>query len=535
MSGRPAAPWLAVALAVAALLSAAPGLGNGFVYDDVPIIVENPTVHALSLAPRVWTSGYWPSGLLYRPLAIQLFALEWAVGEGSPVVFHIVNTLLGLATALLFWRLARRLLPPWPAWVGAVFFAVHPVHVEVVGNAVGQTELLATALALLIVERYLAWRGTGPLTPPQRGALAILTLLAILSKETGYVIPALLLAVEFLIVRPGAGTSWRLRSVVPGLALQAVAVLGAVLLRIAVLGPTTAAGPSAVLRDLPATDRVIGMLAVVPEWARLLVWPAHLQAEYGPPALPVVGAIGAAHLLGALLLITTVALAAASWRRSPVLSLGLLWIGIALLPVSNLVTATGVVLAERTLFLPSAGAMLAIGAMLAPVFERAGRTRTMARRAVVAGVAVLALLGLARSMERQAAWRTPEEFANRLLRDGPTTYRAHLVASSYYAREGRVAEAERSARRGLALYQGDPQIYEHLGQLLRSAGRCLEALPLLTESVRKFPDQTIARSRLIECTLAVGDSTGALMLAAEAVSTGHGEFEQTVRRLSRPR
>jgi predicted Zn-dependent protease len=216
-----------------------------------------------------------------------------------------------------------------------------------------------------------------------------------------------------------------------------------------------------------------------------------------------------------------------------VLSLGLLWIGIALLPVSNIFTATGVVLAERALFMPSAGAMLAIGAMLAPVF--AGEGRIMARRTVVAGVAILVLLGLARTMERQTAWKTPEEFANRLLRDGPTTYRAHLVASSYYAREGRLAEAERTAKRALALYQGDPQIYEHLGQLLRRDGRCLEALPLLTEAVRRFPDQTIARSRMIECTLAVGDSTGALMLAEEAVSTGHREFEQTVRRLSRPR
>jgi hypothetical protein len=185
MSGRAATTWLAVALAAAALLSAAPGLGNGFVYDDVPIIVENPIVHELSLAPRVWTSGYWPSGLLYRPLAIQLFALEWAVGGGSPVVFHIVNTLLGLATAFLFWRLARRLLPPWPAWVGALLFAVHPVHVEVVGNAVGQTELLATAFALLVVERYLAWRSAGILTPPQRGALAILTLRPSMKRAAG--------------------------------------------------------------------------------------------------------------------------------------------------------------------------------------------------------------------------------------------------------------------------------------------------------------------------------------------------------------
>jgi hypothetical protein len=532
MSERGAGRWLAFALGFISVLAAATSLENGFVFDDVPIIVENRLVHDLSASARVWSSGYWPAGLLYRPVAIQLFALEWAAGGGSPLAFHLMNVALGVTTVLLFWRLARHLLPPWPAWLAALLFAVHPVHVEVVGNVVGQTELLATGFALLVVDRYLAWRGAGDLSPFQRAALAVLTLLSILSKETGYVTPALLIAVELIVIRRAAGTSWHPHVVVPVFALQAVAVLVGVLLRIAVLGPTTAAGPSAVLRDLPTADRIIGMLAVVPEWARLLVWPAHLQAEYGPPAVAVDGALGIAHLFGAALLIGATVLMVATWRRSPVLCLGVAWIGIALLPVSNILTATGVVLAERTLFLPSAGALLSFGALLVPVFPGEGRARL--RPAVVAGAAVLALLGLVRSMERQTVWRSQEEFANRLLRDGPTTYRAHLVASSYFAREGRLAEAEQTARRGLELYQGDPQIYEHLGQLLRRDGRCREALPLLTDAVRRFPDQTIARSRLIECTLVVGDSAGALRLAEEAVATGHREFAQTVRRLSPP-
>jgi len=531
MSEHAASRLLGIVLAGVALIAAAPGLGNGFVFDDLPIIAENPIVHELSAAPKLWTSGYWPAGLLYRPITVQLFALEWAIGGGSPVVFHIVNVVLGLATALLFWRLAGRLLPPWPAWLAALLFAVHPVHVEVIANAVGQSELLASAFALLVVERYLAWRSTGALSPSRRAVLAILTLLAILSKETGYVIPPLLVAVELIIVRQVAGASWRLRSSVPVLALQTAVVVVGVLLRIAVLGPTTAAGPSAVLRDLPPVQRIFGMLAVVPEWARLLVWPAHLQAEYGPPALAVGGSIGAAHLLGAALLIASATLAIAAWRRSPALCLGVVWIGVALLPVSNIFTATGVVLAERTLFLPSSGSMLAAGALLVPALEGAGRLRLRARRAVVAGVAMLALLGMVRSMERQTVWRSPKEFADHLLRDAPTTYRAHLVVSSYFARVGRLAEAEATARRGLALYQGDAQIYEHLGQLLRRDKRCAEALTILTSGVERFPDRTLVRARLIECALAVGDTSRAVAVAADAVRLGHKEFELTLRRL----
>ena len=41
------------------------------------------------------------------------------------------------------------------------------------------------------------------------------------------------------------------------------------------------------------------------------------------------------------------------------------WIAIAFLPVSNLLFSTGVLLAERTLYLPSVGLALAAGAALA--------------------------------------------------------------------------------------------------------------------------------------------------------------------------
>lgn len=520
-----------LAVGSTALLAAAPGIGNGFVYDDLPIILENPLVHRLASAPELWTSGYWPAGLLYRPFAVQLFALEWAIGGGRPIVFHVVSIALAVLTAILFFRLASRVLPPVAALAASVLFAAHPAHVEVVANAVGQTELLATALALFAVERYLVWREDGPLLPARRLALAGVTLLAILSKETGYVIPALLVAAELLVVR-AAGRPSRVRDLLPTFALQAAVVLGAILLRIGVLGPTPAAGPSVALRDLAPVERIVGMLAVVPHWIRLLYWPSHLQAEYGPPALAVTDTIHAGHLLGVVILLGAVALVARSWSRAPTLAFGACCAMIALLPVSNLLTATGVILAERTLVLPSAGAMIVLGACVGYLAAAAGRSGPRLRRAVLASVGVLAVAATARSMERSRVWRSSEVFFDRLVIDAPTTYRAQLVASLHYLGAGRLEDAEATARRGLALYKEDPQLFEHLGQILRRQDRCREALPILGEGVQRFPGRTVARSRLIECTLEVGDTAKALALAEEAVTLGHTEFEQTIRRLS---
>ena len=520
-----------LAVAGLAMLAAASGLGNGFVYDDVPIILQNPLVHHLALPGRIWGSAYWPAGLLYRPITSQLFAFQWVVGGGRPVVFHAASLLLMALVALLFWRLASRLLPPVPALSAAALFAVHPVHVEAVGNVVGQAELLAALFSLLAVDRYIAWRTDGALGPARRTGLAALTLLAILSKETGYMVPLLLVGAELIVVRGGKPRSKPL-GLAPVFLLQIAVVLSAVLLRIAVLGPTPAAGPALVLQPLTPAERIVGMLAVVPQWIRLLFWPAHLQAEYGPPALTVGGVPGSAHLLGGLILLSGLALLLWTWRRAPAIAFGLAWTTIALLPVSNILTVTAVVLAERTLFLPSVGAMLAVGGVLGLLMGRLEATgRLGARVAVVATVAALVLAGAIRSARRQPVWRSEADFFPRLEIDGPRTYRGHLIASVFYSRAGRYADAERAARRGLALYQGDPQLYEQLGQVLRVQKRCGEAIPVLADGVRRFPDRTVARARLVECALAVGDSARAITIAEEAVRLGQPEFGRTVRRL----
>jgi hypothetical protein len=521
-----------VMVAGLALAASASGLANGFVYDDIPIIQQNPIVRQPESIGRIWSTPYWPAGLLYRPVTVQLFAAEWALGGGSPLVFHLVSVLLKVLTAVLLWRLARRLLPPLPALAAAALFAVHPVHAESVANVVGQAELLAAGLALLAVERYLAWRERGSLGTGHRAALALLTLLAILTKETGVIIPALVVAAELILVAPALPWRKHVSHLAPVLALQSGAVVIAILARIIVLGPTPGAGPAVALQGLSPGERIAAMLAVVPHWARLLLWPAHLEAEYGPPGIAVTGPLRMAHLVGLLLLGGFVFLLIRTWRRQPMVAFGLAWVGLALFPVSNVLTTTGVILAERTLFLPSAGAMLALGGGLALLFPRLETARRPVRITGYALLAVLVLAGTLRSMARQPVWKEPDGFVRRLESDSPTSYRAHLIASRHYSETGRHLEAERAGARAYALFRDDPQVHEQYGQTLRRQGRCAEAMRVFSEAVERFPDRTVARSRLIECALDVGDTVRAREVAKEAVRLGQPEFERTVARLS---
>ena len=139
------------------------------------------------------------------------------------------------------------------------------------------------------------------------------------------------------------------------------------------------------------------------EWLRLLYWPAHLSSEYGPPDdRDRAGIERARRCPGSCCSSRCSRSAVVLRRRAAGDQLRHRVRCITLLPSSNFVLPAGIVLAERTLFLPSVGAMLVVGALCA--WSRAtGRARFGERRDLRApAMGALALLLLAASCAKRS-------------------------------------------------------------------------------------------------------------------------------------
>lgn len=509
-----------IALLILGLAASGASLANGFAYDDVRAISGNPVIHTLA-APWVYAQQpYWYLlGILYRPLTIWLFAVQWQIGGGAPWVFHLTNVLLILASTLAVYALAKRLMHRAGAWLVAALFAVHPVHVEVVGNAVGQSELLCTLATTLTVLAYLRVRATDQVIPWHQGiGIALLAALAAFAKEEAFMIPLLLGAAELILVR--SERSWRdriglLRPAWGGLGLALLLVL---LCRSMVLQGAGAGPLHVAFRDLGVGGRLLTMLTIVPQWARLLLWPAHLQADYGPPGITGVTTLTAAGVLGLLLLALFVVALAATWRRMPAVAFGLAWCAIALFPVSNFVIPTGVLLAERTLFMPSVGAMIAVGAVLWWLMGSARESRWV-QSAAIAMIGVILLLGVLRSARRQQVWRDSATLFAYMSAHEPSARGPRLYAE-YLSEQGDPQAAEVFLRQSAAMAPGNAEVYEALGQVLRSLGRCDEAVPVLETALKIEPERAKARGRLFTCLQELGDTARARQVATDGMAQG---------------
>jgi protein O-mannosyl-transferase len=444
-----------LAVALVAGLTYANALANQFALDDQWIVLENPLVHSLSGLWRAFGAPYWPNGLVgqYRPLVIASFALDWAIGHGAGWMFHLVNVAWHVAATLLVLRLARHVLPEIGAVAAAMLFAVHPVHVEAVSGVVGRSELMATVFVLAALLAHRAG---------QRRAIGWYAL-ALLSKESGIVLMGLAVVHDLLLTEDVPGSlaqGWAKlrarRTLYAGYA--AVIVAYACLLAWVFRGGKNVEVPSVVWIGATPVDRWLTMLRVVPDYVRLMVWPWHLAIDYTPQTLVLVTTVTPMVLLGTALLLATAGVIAYTWRRAPVVAAGLLWFAVAMSPVSNVFFAAGIVLAERTFYLPSVGGVLVMGWAVAVLARRAWGHEAPRAALVGALTGVVLLFGL-RSWVRTPVWHDNKSLALAWVSTQPESYRSHDYAAIVLSRINDWPGSAREAARSRALFQADAGPY----------------------------------------------------------------------------
>ncbi len=346
--------------ALAALLYANT-LAHGYVLDDLLAITENSLVkkgfsaigELLSSHYRVGTEGADASVLLYRPLSLVTFAVEWAIAPGRPFIGHLMNVLWYAATVGLLFNTLRNTFQGYHwLWAAgsALLFAVHPLHTEVVANIKSRDEILS--LFFCVAALYYSVR-TLQQPAASRTILALFCyFLALLSKESAVTfLPAFPLVAWFFFQKTLR------QSAIHG-ALFVVPVAVFLLLRAWALSQTVGNFQISAL-DNPIVDAAgfgeraaTGFMALW-QYFRLLLLPHPLVSDYSYRHLTVVDWTNWQALIGLLLVGGLVFWAIRGlFRRRPESFLSLMFLaGIAL--YSQLVIVIGVLVGERLMYAPS--------------------------------------------------------------------------------------------------------------------------------------------------------------------------------------
>ncbi|NQU09367.1 tetratricopeptide repeat protein [bacterium] len=466
-------------------------LAGQFVWDDEPLVVANPLIRNATYLPEVFTTDLAreneASATYYRPLQTVTYLVDYALWGLNPFGYHLTNLLLHLGCVLLVWQLFEQLgVDRWWALGGALLFAVHPVNANAVAYVAGRADTLvlgALLAALLLWIEYDRHRAEHPLARHAwfTGSIIGFTL-ALFSRENALLFPVLVGLYAWLFGREETAP-WRraLRAALP----------------FVLLAGAFWAWRHAVV-DLQSREMVAGwplttsvrlqvMLRAWATYASLLLWPEHLQMDrqliQGGPELHWLALGGVGVGLGFL--------AWAWWaqRHDRLVLFGLGWLGLAILPVSGLLSLTASV-AEHWLYLPAVGLYLASGRHLSRLRLHPGVTIT----AVGIGLAVLG----ARTVYRNADWRDGAHLFAQTAAAAPYSARARNNLGYVLRTTGHLGEAQRVLEEAERLYPRDLTLKANLAVLYQQQGKWDDALSKNGECLELDPQNVGTILRLAD-------------------------------------
>lgn len=183
-------------LALITLLVFSNCLNNDLInWDDAAYITQNPLVRSLSPEniKNIFTT---PVRDIYAPLTILSFAIDYHFVGFNSFIFHLNNIILHIAVTLLIFTFARQLsIPKWSAAIGALLFAIHPMHVESVAWATERKDVLYSFFFILSLITYYKYLHTKKISTY---SLALLCgLLSLLAKPMALSLPLVLLLCDW--------------------------------------------------------------------------------------------------------------------------------------------------------------------------------------------------------------------------------------------------------------------------------------------------------------------------------------------------
>ena len=472
---KPSVPRSGLALLCCAILAVVVygnALHNPFVYDDYRLIVENPTIQAISDVRAIIIVD------ITRPLVALSYAVDTAIWGHDPLGYHVTSVLLhSVNVGLVFWvalvladdqrhqrgevvAAGSRLVAPTAT---ALIFAVHPMMTQAVGYISGRSEVLYGCLflmAFLAGRRWLLHGGVGAWA-----ATMGLWVVSILAKETAVMLPVVLVAYDWFV--HDTATADRRRRIVHLAVPMLLAAAAAGMFRLFLLLGFEYRGW--------AGDWRFSLVALDAFWRYfgLLLVPVNQSIFH---ALPMPGGVFDVRVVAGLL--GLVALGWTVWRVRRgygLIAFGLSWFALLMVPSSVLfAVGIGEALAEHRAYVASVGVFLAFGSGFAVLWRRLPDRGLW--RAVVGAVALLlvARLGL-QTMIRNTIWSDPVMLSREATQLAPDHWMPHLLLAEAYRHEGRCDSAIPEYAAAVRLAPGEEFGYTKLAGCLVEAHRFDEA------------------------------------------------------------
>jgi protein O-mannosyl-transferase len=461
-------PWLFTMTLVVTLLAYGPVLHGSFIFDDFHLPFADP--HAAEMPARFWIGGV-------RPVLMLTYWANFLASGTDTVSYHVLNVILHVITGLLVFGILECLLSVsgtlearrarFFALTGAAIFVFHPLQTESVAYIAGRSEVVS---GLLFFAAWLVFLCAFADETTIVTSLKILLLsgAAVLAKESAISLPAVMLLTDvFWADRPLSAQLRRRRWLYIPFLIGGIGAAVSILQR--VVGASGTGSSSGISRGQYLLTECRAILI----YLRLFFFPFGQNGDWRLPIFKSLTDNGAWFYAAAfIVLLAAIALLI---PRARLAAFGLLIFLITLAPTSSLVPVADA-LAERRMYIPIAGLILAVIGILVRVQLTANVLRIIAVASVLAAVAF--------TWHRTPVWAGPRPFWNDAVQGNPANPRAHFGLGTALLAQKDCKRAVEELTKGRAAEPKNDDIVWNLAQ----AYRCTNQQALALTTFREFVD-----------------------------------------------
>lgn len=484
-------------------------LHSPFVLDDFHSFLDSPAVTADDISPaslKELSSTVFGKS---RLIPIITFAVDHVIGGGSVVQYHITNIAVHLlCTVMIFFFIRAALLAeagkPARRYFSAAGFsltatalwALNPVQTNAVTYLVQRMTSIATLFYVSALVLYVYARMTG--SRRQRcillSAAAITAILAFMSKQNTFTLPAAILLVECYFLFPG-GLVGMVRSVRKRywimVSLLAMLVLP---LFLPYLGHLLDGYGH---RDFTLAQRLLTELRVVVLYISLLLapLPGRLNLEHDLP-LSITLLSPPTTLFSLVVLIALLVVGVKTRKSHPLISFGIMWFFLHQVIESTVIPLE--IIFEHRLYLPSIGFFLVIVSLVDLAAGSIGSRfhgRNIQRLLIFAVVFVVSLSSIL-TFHRNKDWSDALTFYTDCVEKSPNKARPNNNLGIVYAEAGNYENAISQYQIALRLDPEYFEAYNNLGLAYTATGLYDKAIENFQQALKLRPDMVEAWNNL---------------------------------------
>ena len=492
-------------------------IGYDFTLDDDLYIKNNPVVQqGLAKIGYVFTHGTLEHFIgsnfqVYRPLFITSFCIQKGFFGFEPGGYHFISVLLYILLSITLFNLLYKLLKEVNVNYLAIIvflFIVHPVHSEVVANVKSQDELLSSLFCLLALSVALNAFQKNEITDIRTMTkAAAIFLLALFCKESSAAFIAIF-PLTFLLIK---------RQSIKKTILNSLPFIGSVVIFLIVrsfaLKKNFYATETTIMENVLYGAKNFGeetatKLAILLQYLKLMVMPYPLSWDYSYNQIPVTGWNSAIPFISLFFYLALAVLFFVCMKKQPAISFGIAFFLILLSPTANIFFLNGTTMAERFLFLPSVGFILALvlGILILTKTEMQNLSVEKRKRVFAIAAPVLIVFSVI-TFGRCGEWKNNFSIFEADVNSAPNSSRANAAYATELMNKAQKEDNQASQQelmkraidyysKCLAIFPGNHDAAYKRGMIYDQLGEKENAISSYRQAVTARPTNVIALNNL---------------------------------------